>query len=159
MSGRWPYLIGRLLLAGVFIWAGAAKLADPKSFAGVIEAYGLLPGFLVWPTALGLPLVEILAGIGLVLDVRFSLEVIVGLLLMFIVVLWVGMVKGLEGDCGCRLFELVPEKSLRGAIHRDLMFIGLALFLYWCRFWRFWVVRASRVWPENDGLGPTMERR
>ncbi len=157
LSGRWPYLVGRLLLAGVFVWAGVAKLADPKSFAGVIEAYDLLPGFLVWPMAVGLPVLEILAGVGLAWDVRFSLEVIVGLLLLFIGVLWIGIAKGLAGDCGCRLFELVPERSLRGAIHRDLMFIGLAGYLYWCRFWRFRAVRPSGAWPKREG--PTMERR
>lgn len=157
LSGRWPYRVGRLLLAGVFIWAGVAKLADPKSFAGVIEAYDLLPGFLVWPMALGLPVVEVLAGIGLAWDVRFSLAVIVGLLLLFVGVLWVWMVKGLAGDCGCRLGELVPEEGLRGAIHRDLMFLGLAAYLSWCRFWRYWVLRTSRAWPKSDG--PTMERR
>ena len=79
-------------LALVFIYAGAIKLADPYSFAILIEAYGLIPEVLLMPVAVGLPALEVMAAIGLIFDVRGSLMVIAVLLAIFILV-W-GMACG-----------------------------------------------------------------
>jgi uncharacterized membrane protein YphA (DoxX/SURF4 family) len=137
LFGRWTYLAGRLILGGVFIWAGTAKLLDPAAFAGIIAEYGLLPSGLVWPAAMGLPALEILAGAGLVFDVRWSLEVVVGLLLLFVGVLWFGILSGLDVDCGCfSAAETDQHDGLRRALGRDGLMVGLALWLYGCRWWR-----------------------
>lgn len=54
------HLVGRVLLALIFIIAGAGKLANPAGTAGYIASMGL-PGFLVWPTIA----LELLGGIAL----------------------------------------------------------------------------------------------
>jgi uncharacterized membrane protein YphA (DoxX/SURF4 family) len=81
------YLI-RFILGSVFLYAGVTKLSDPKAFARIISHYDLVPEGLLAPVAIGLPVLEVLAGIGLVLAVRGSLSIIFGLLIMFVSVLW-----------------------------------------------------------------------
>ena len=56
------HLIGRILLALIFIISGVGKLANPAGTAGFMESMGL-PGILVWPTLA----LEILGGIALVI--------------------------------------------------------------------------------------------
>lgn len=143
MNSIWLYRLVRFGLAAVFIWSGAAKLLDPGSFARVISAYGLVWDVFVWPLALGLPLLELLAGIGLFFDVRFSLSAITGMLMLFAGVLWFGLLGDLDVDCGCfSASERAEHHGLRAALYRDLAFIGLALYLYWWRFMRFRSTRA-----------------
>ena len=132
------YGIVRWLLAGIFVWAGGVKLLDPVAFAVLIDSYGIVPDALLMPVAVGLPLLEVVAGIGLALDIRGSLPVISGLLAVFIAILLYGIHMGLDVDCGC----FGPEDSesrayhgLRQALYRDFaMAAGLAFIYGWRRF-------------------------
>ena len=72
----WLCCLMRALLGGIFFIAGGAKLVDPRAFARTISAYGLLPEDLLVPTAIGLPAIELLAGLGLLFKVRGSLAAI-----------------------------------------------------------------------------------
>ncbi len=131
----WPYRLVRFVLAGIFIFAGAMKLSSPRAFAGLISQYGLVPDLFLVPIAIGLPLLEIMAGIGLMLDIRMSLSVITGLIIMFIFILWFGILKDLDIDCGCfSAGEIVEHDSLRTAMFRDFQFLGMAAYLYARRF-------------------------
>lgn len=124
------YLI-RFILGSVFLYAGVAKLLDPKAFARVISQYDLVPENLLAPVAIGLPVLEVLAGIGLFFAVRGSLSVIFGLLLMFVFVLWYGILKNLDIDCGCfSPQELKSQASLRHAFYRDIAMIAATGYLF-----------------------------
>jgi putative oxidoreductase len=59
-----PYvhLLGRILLALIFIIAGVGKISDPAGTAGYMQSVGL-PGFLVWPTIA----LEVLGGIAIII--------------------------------------------------------------------------------------------
>ena len=59
-----PYvhLLGRILLALIFIVAGVGKISDPAGTAGYMQSVGL-PGFLVWPTIA----LEVLGGIAIII--------------------------------------------------------------------------------------------
>jgi len=109
---------------------------DPKSFAVIIEAYGLIPESWLMPVAVILPAIEILAAVGLVWDVRWSLETITGLLILFMMILGYGIYMGLDVDCGC--FGLDdPEQAfsdLRPALYRDIVMMAGTIYLYVCRF-------------------------
>lgn len=133
------YRIVRWLLGGVFVVAGALKLADPVSFAVIVEAYGILPRELLLPTAIFLPLLEVVAGVGLILDIRGSLSVLAGLLALFLLVLGYGMHMGLDVDCGCFGPE-DPEgdafASIRPAFYRDLVMAAGVAYLYFWRWFR-----------------------
>jgi len=131
-----PYLLIRIALGGIFIYAGSIKLVAPVSFAAQIEAYGMLPEFLLLPTAVLLPFIEVLAGIGLVFDIRGSLAAITSLLCLFIAILATALWLGLDVDCGC--FgpddpEATAFSGLKTALDRDLVMLAGAIFLYVCR--------------------------
>jgi hypothetical protein len=120
--------------------AGSAKLLDVEGFANIISAYELVPENLLVPVAFGLPAVELVTGLCLIFDVQGSLTITVALLAMFAFVLWFGILKDLDIDCGCfSADELAEHDSLRSALHRDLGMIAAGLYLFW---WR-WVTRSS----------------
>jgi uncharacterized membrane protein YphA (DoxX/SURF4 family) len=130
----WLYHFLRLALAGIFIYAGVIKLLGPKAFAHAIAQYDLLPEGLLPLVAIGLPALEVLAGLGLILEVRGSLTIITVLLLMFLVILGYAVSQNLDIDCGCfTADELDAQHNVTTALWRDLMMIGATLFLYWRR--------------------------
>jgi len=128
------YLLIRIVLGLVFIYAGAAKLIDPKAFAKVISQYDIVPEFLLAPIALGLPVMELLAGIGLIFHIRGSLTIIASLLVIFVLVLGYGIFNDIEIDCGCfSPEEINARNSLKQALFRDLLMIGAACYIYMYR--------------------------
>jgi uncharacterized membrane protein YphA (DoxX/SURF4 family) len=131
----WPYRIVRIALAALFIYAGIVKLFDPRAFTAIISAYDLMPEALLPLFAVGLPLIETIAGLALVLDRPWGLHLITGLLALFVLVLGYGILGDLNVDCGCfGAEELDKRAALRAAFYRDLFLIGVvAPYLYLCR--------------------------
>jgi uncharacterized membrane protein YphA (DoxX/SURF4 family) len=146
---RWPSRIVRWGLALVFLYAGTVKLMDPKAFARSISQYDLAPDFLLPVLAIGLPIVEILAAVGLIFAVRGSLSLIFGLLLFFVTVLWYGILNDLDVDCGCfSPEELQAQAGLWQAFYRDLVMIGAAIYLYLSRWLQNGFNEAMPLWSK-----------
>jgi len=125
------FIVTRAVLGIIFIYAGFAKLLDPKAFAKIIAQYDIIPEVLLPPVAVGLPAVELLAGIGLILNIRGSLSVIFSLLVVFVSVLGYGLLNHLNVDCGCfSEEELRGFSTLRIAFYRDLVMIAAASYIY-----------------------------
>ncbi len=101
---------------------------------GGSSVYELVPESLLVPVAIGLPALELIAGLGMIFDVRGSLTTILSLLVLFAFVLWFGILKDLDIDCGCfSVEELNVHADLRSALYRDLGMIATALYLFWWR--------------------------
>jgi uncharacterized membrane protein YphA (DoxX/SURF4 family) len=130
-----PYRIVRIALAALFIYGGVTKLFDPKAFAAIISAYDLVPEALLPLFAVGLPLIETIAGLALVLDRPWGLHLITSLLALFVFVLGYGILGDLDVDCGCfGADELDKRAALRAAFYRDMVLIGVvAPYLYLSR--------------------------
>jgi uncharacterized membrane protein YphA (DoxX/SURF4 family) len=134
----WVYKLSCWGLRIIFIYAGSIKLLEPKAFAVLIEAYGVVPESLLMAVAVVLPALEVVAGIGLLLDIKGSLSMIAGLLVLFIAILAYGIWMGLDIDCGC--FGLQdPEAEafhgLRPSLYRDLVMLAGIAFVYgWRRY-------------------------
>jgi len=120
-------LVFRLVLGGLFIYAGAVKASDPLDFAQSIRNYDLVGQSLSFVAALILPWLEILAGAFLIAGVwkRGAALVISGLLVFFIVLTVVTMIRGLDIDCGC--FGAVDRKAGWSVILEDLAMLYLGL--------------------------------
>lgn len=134
----WLYRIIRWGVGGAFVYAGILKLTDPEVFAVTIDAFGIVPEAILMPVAIMIPVMEILAGAGLIVDTVVSLEVITGLLIMFIAILVYGIHLGLDIDCGCFGPEDPEAKAfsgMRSALYRDYVFVGGILYLYGYRFY------------------------
>ena len=92
-----------LIVAGVFIYAGAIKALDPVQFASDIDNYKIFP----WPISVALafylPWLEIFFGFALVgrLLYRGALSILMALVLMFTLVTIAAKVRGLDITCGC----------------------------------------------------------
>ncbi len=112
-----PLLLARLVLGGMFLYMGTAKLFDPAAnFLKQVKLYNILPldpPFLLNLTAVTLPWLEILAGALLILGVciRGSALVLAGMLVTFIPALFARAldISAAQGiglcsvafDCGC----------------------------------------------------------
>ncbi len=131
------YTLIRLSLGLVFVYSGLTKLIEPTVFAVLIDSYGILPEILVYPTAVILIVLEIIAGAGLIADFKGSLEIISCLLVIFIGVVSYGIFLGLDIDCGCFGKEEPEYKAyhgLRSALYRDIIMAAGILYLY---IWRY----------------------
>ncbi len=127
----WFYRIVSFVLGSIFVYAGFTKLLDPKAFARLISHYDLIPESLLVPVAIGLPVIEFLAGLGLIFAIRGSLSIIFGLLIMFVFVLWYGILRNLDIDCGCfSPEEIKSHSSLWHAFYRDIAMIAAAGYLF-----------------------------
>ncbi|MCB5190403.1 DoxX family protein [Methylobacillus arboreus] len=65
---QYAHLVGRILIAIIFIVAGAGKIADPAGTIGYMESAGV-PGILLWPTIA----LELLGGIAIVVGYQTRL--------------------------------------------------------------------------------------
>jgi uncharacterized membrane protein YphA (DoxX/SURF4 family) len=92
-----------LVIAGLFIYAGAIKALDPVQFASDIDNYKILP----WPISVGLafflPWLEILCGLALVVRLlyRGALLIFTSLILVFTLATIAAKARGLDITCGC----------------------------------------------------------
>lgn len=93
----------RLVLGGIFLWAGVLKAKDPMVFAEQIRGYQLIGDPLVAATALALPWLEILTGLGVMVRRLYlgSLLILAGMLTVFAVALGSAWIRGLDITCGC----------------------------------------------------------
>jgi uncharacterized membrane protein YphA (DoxX/SURF4 family) len=135
----WIYRIVRVIYVVLFVYAGVNKLLNPRAFATVIDAFGLVPDPLIMPIAVALPVLEILAAVGLLFDVRGSLGLVAGLLVFFMAVVSYGIWMGLDIDCGCfgpGDLEGEAYKGLRPAFYRNLVLITGIAYLYGWRYLR-----------------------
>lgn len=126
------------MLGGIFMYAGTIKLFQPEVFAALIDAFGMIPEDLVMPAAIILPVLEVLAGFGLFIDLEGSLSAISGLLLIFIASLALGIWMELDVDCGCFGPEDPEAEAFHGlriSLYRDLVMLAGVVFMYgWRRY-------------------------
>ncbi len=122
-------LLFRVVLGGLFIYAGVVKIVDPLGFAQDIRNYRLVGQSLSFIVAVVLPWLEVLAGVFLIAGIwkRGAALVITGLLVFFIVLTLVTMARGLDVDCGC--FGSLSRKSGWGVVLEDLAMLALGLCL------------------------------
>ena len=132
---RIVYHLARLILALVFIYAGAVKMQDVIAFAGHVAAYQILPYAMNYLVAATLPYVEFLAGILLLLNVRVrpALVTIGGMTLVFMVALTSVLVRDLGIDCGC--FDPAGGENVTAgaALLRDVGLMVLVVLIWWLR--------------------------
>jgi hypothetical protein len=98
------------------------------------------------PVAVALPMIEIIAGLGLIFDIKGSLSMILGLLALFIAILSYGIWMGLDVDCGCFGPEEPEAKAFHGlrvTLYRDLIMLSIVTFIYGWR--RYRVIKPIKI--------------
>jgi hypothetical protein len=122
----------RLFIGITFVAASIDKIGDPGKFATIIYGYSLFPGWIINPSAIVLPFVELFAGLALLLGVvpRSALMIITSLLFVFIVAITINLLRGHQFDCGCfSLSETSTALSAFWLLVRDLALFACAIYL------------------------------
>jgi uncharacterized membrane protein YphA (DoxX/SURF4 family) len=132
----WAGLAARLVVGGVWIYAGAIKLPDPDQSVAAVRAYELLPGETAVTVGHLLPVLEVVVGAMLVLGVlvRGAAVVSAVLFVAFIVGIVSVWARGIEIDCGCfggGGYDPDATSKYPWEIARDVALLALSLFLVW----------------------------
>lgn len=125
-------MVFRLILGGVFIWAGIIKITNPLGFAQDIANYQVLPQSLSFFLALFLPWIEVICGVFIItgLFLRSSSFFLSCILAGFLVLIIVTLIRGLDVECGCfgSLSRQVDYKLL--LTDCAFLFFSLNIFFY-----------------------------
>jgi len=123
----------RVLLGVVFIAAAYHKILDPGEFALTVATYQVLPLNLINLQAIGLPWVELIVGMTLILGVwtRESSLITVGMNLMFVIALIIAINRGEELTCGCFTSAEAGHQIGWDLVIRDIGLMLIGLYLTW----------------------------
>jgi uncharacterized membrane protein YphA (DoxX/SURF4 family) len=142
-------LICRIVLGGVFLVSGLAKISDQVRFLLTLRAFRFFPDPLVPFAAIVLPWLEFFLGLFVLagLFLGTSALMIAALNLIFSAALLSVVVRGIEIDCGC--FGLVadllglPDQADLKAVVRNVVFAAMGIYLF---------LAPSAAWTLEDHL-------
>jgi hypothetical protein len=136
----------RLVLGGIFVYAGAAKIIHPAGFSADIANYRMLPHEWIHLLAITLPWIEVAAGLLLMAGVwkRASALLIALMLVVFIAAISQAVARNLNIECGC--FGTVGGRKVGLiAIAEDLAMLAAA----------GWLIRHETDSPARQTSPPT----
>lgn len=150
----WVTTAARLIVAGVLIVAGWLKIGTPALSVEAVKAYRLLPESVATAVGYGLPILEIVVGVLLVVGLLTRACGVIAALLMaaFVIGIASAWARGLRIDCGCfgSGGELAAGED-PGYLWKILQDIGLLVLAAWTvRF------APGRLALDNAlGIGPS----
>lgn len=154
--------IGRLVLGGIFIYAGYSKIFLPiihphppvgvalSFFAMQVDSYQLLPPWGVNFVAHTLPFAEVVLGLLLLIGWRLRIWAVIVTLIMlgFFAAVVRSYALGLQINCGC---FANPEPLTIKTVFRDGSLAALALLM---TVFTFFEARQPHPWsPTNEAQG------
>ena len=129
----------RLIIGGIFLTAGLAKISDPVNFLLTLRKFDLFPEIAARFLSVFLPLLEFVSGLFIMLGVMYKAG---SLLLAFRNVLFAAAIlsvilRGMEIVCGC--FGLLgdvlnlPDKADMKAVIRNVIFTGICMTIFFSK--------------------------
>jgi len=130
LSGTLFLIISRILLGGLFLYAGFSKAADPDGFIADIARFQLLPEWSISPLAIYLPFLEILTGLALLSGVFYTGGLVIANAMLFVFSLGLASAwaRGLDITCGC-FGKVFGDLPVQWALLRNVVLISLGLAL------------------------------
>ncbi len=126
----------RIIVGGIFLISGLAKISDPVRFILTLREFRLFPEMIIPFTAIYLPWLEFILGLFILVGLMYRTA---SLLLAFLIgsftfsILSV-IVRGIEVDCGCfgLLADMlhIPDMADMKAVIRNLIFIGMNISIF-----------------------------
>lgn len=157
---RWSGLLARVVVGGVWVYAGALKLPHPEASVTAVRAYQILPTGTAETVAHVLPMLEVVVGSCLVVGllVRFSGALSALMQAAFIAGIASVWARGIAIDCGCfggggadpDAFGKYPWE-----IARDAGLLALSFLLVWRP--RTPVAVDNLLLPSRAGEEPELE--
>ncbi|HEX2904801.1 MAG TPA: MauE/DoxX family redox-associated membrane protein [Jatrophihabitans sp.] len=148
----WAGLVVRVFLAAVWAWASLSKIGDPRTFVRAVRAYDATPEWLSQAIGYGLPMLELVLAILLLVGLitRYAAVVSSLLFVVFIVGILQASARGIKLECGC-----FGGGGTSTSTHytldvlRDLGLLVLALFLVVVSVTKLsideWIIRSEQV--------------
>jgi putative oxidoreductase len=132
----------------MFLYAGVLKLLEPVAFAQDISNYRLLPEAIVPALAIGLPVLEIVAGLALLTPgyVRGGAVLSALMLALFALAMAQAKLRGIDVACGCFGAGSASQVSL-GKVALNF---GLAILSIWIA----WTFRPTTAPPPPPTAPP-----
>lgn len=123
MKNKGLFFFIRLIVGGIFIWAGVLKIINPLEFVSDIMNYRVFSREVAFLAALILPWVEVIAGLFLIAGIfqRGASFILSAMLFVFMVLVAVTIFRGINIECGC--FGQVSRE-----VNLQLLFIDAVLF-------------------------------
>lgn len=119
----------------IFVYASLDKVGHPDRFADVVHDYDLLPRVLINAFALGMPWVELTAGLALIVGVwrRGAGLLASALTVAFLAAIAWAQARGLKIECGCfDVSGMSATEASWGLFGRDVLLLAGAV-LVWRR--------------------------
>ncbi len=129
----WPHAV-RLVVGGIFMYAGAIKIVDVPGFAKNIHNYQMLSDLGVNAAAIFLPWLEVFTGAALILVPRLRRAAALWILLMlavFTVAVVVALLRGLDISCGCMSTDPASAKIGWKKVAENAGLIILTALAWW----------------------------
>ena len=149
-------LVLRVYLGGVFVMAAFYKIIDPRTFALSVATYDFLPLWAINLFALALPMVELIAGLTLILGLwtRASAFVIGAMMVMFLIALGWALQQGIHMSCGCFASAEAEDAIGYHTVVRDLIWLAMGCYIFLLDDGRFGLDRwIHRTTPEGPNHG------
>jgi uncharacterized membrane protein YphA (DoxX/SURF4 family) len=133
---RWVGLVARLVVGGVWLWAGLLKVTDPEASVTAVRGYQLLSPSIADTVGRVLPMVEVVVGACLLLGLLTRLFGGISALLQVAFIVGISSVwaRGISINCGC-FGDGGPNPDAISQypweIARDMGLLALSLFLAW----------------------------
>ena len=134
-KNKYVILACRIIFGSVFVYASIDKIFNPDAFAAILYNYKLLPDFLIYPPALFLPWIELIAGSFLIagIFIRGSSCILNSLLIIFIIAITINLARGVNFDCGCFSTIQGGSSNVYSLLIRDVLLLipGFLVFYYY----------------------------
>ena len=127
------FIILRIAVGAIFLWASFDKIADPNAFAKIIKNYQILPLGLVNIVAIFLPWLEAICGCLLIFGrlVKGSAFIINILMIIFSLALIINLLRGIDVNCGCFSTSLDAKSGdYLFYISRDMLILAASLWVF-----------------------------
>jgi uncharacterized membrane protein YphA (DoxX/SURF4 family) len=131
--------IFRIIVGGIFLLAGLAKISDPVRFLLTLREFQLFPKVIIRFLAVYLPWLEFILGLFIILGIlyRTSSLMLACLNAVFTLAILSVIIRGIDIDCGCfgLLADIlkIPDSADIKAVIRNLLFIGMCLYIFFVK--------------------------
>ena len=142
-------IVIRLILTGLFVWAAAVKILDPRALMDAIQSYHLLPWIPATIVAVWLPWLELVLACALWVrsGARTAAGMLAALCAVFLIALVQAWARGIDITCGCfGSSSVVSGGKYALYLARDTALIALAVVL-----WRL----ETKAAPDPSGAAST----
>lgn len=126
----------RIVIGGIFLVSGLAKISDPVLFMFSLRGFRLFPEALIPLLAIVLPWLEFFLGLFTVVGLlyRTSSLMLAALNLIFMGAILTVVFRGIDVDCGCfgLLADMlpIPDEADSKAVLRNAVFIAASLYIF-----------------------------